>query len=173
VRQSQIPGGRQLTRADLPWCVKEGTKTHTEPVFDEAFSGHGSDTHELVTYDFAPWNLRATGLPLSELTTVSAVPARQLVVVLDCCFSGGVGAKVGVVGAAGPVAGGRDNGGQVLAERKRRRGALGLEVGHSHTEVSQNLLSSDELIRTRAHGVPFSSLGSSAAAGCWLRMRWV
>src|SRR5689334_21550520 len=28
------------------------------------FSGHGSDTHELVTYDADPWNLPATGLPL-------------------------------------------------------------------------------------------------------------
>lgn len=66
-----------------------------EDVVVIGFSGHGSDTHELVTYDADPWNLPATGLPLAELTNlVSAIPARQLVVVLDCCFSGGAGAKV-------------------------------------------------------------------------------
>src|SRR6266516_7300103 len=59
------------------------------------FSGHGSDTHELVTYDADLFNLRASCLPLDELTElVSAIPARQLVVVLDCCFSGGAGSKV-------------------------------------------------------------------------------
>src|SRR6266511_1010664 len=59
------------------------------------FSGHGSDTHELVTYDADPFDLRATCLPLDEFTErVSAIPARQLVVVLDCCFSGGAGSKV-------------------------------------------------------------------------------
>jgi hypothetical protein len=40
------------------------------------FSGHGSDTHELVTYDADLWNLPATGLPLTELTTWSA-PSRR------------------------------------------------------------------------------------------------
>jgi replicative superfamily II helicase len=60
-----------------------------------AFSGHGSDTHELVTHDTDPYNLASTALPLDELTDlVSAIPARHLVVVLDCCFSGGAGAKV-------------------------------------------------------------------------------
>jgi uncharacterized caspase-like protein len=60
-----------------------------------AFSGHGSDTHELVTYDADPYNLASTALPLDELTElVSAIPAQHLLVVLDCCFSGGAGAKV-------------------------------------------------------------------------------
>lgn len=60
-----------------------------------AFSGHGSDTHELVTHDADPDNLPTSSIPLDEFTDlVSAIPARQLVVVLDCCFSGGAGAKV-------------------------------------------------------------------------------
>ena len=60
-----------------------------------AFSGHGSNTHELVTYDSDPWNLRNSALPLDELTElVSAIPAKHLLVILDCCFSGGAGAKV-------------------------------------------------------------------------------
>ncbi|WP_125911316.1 MULTISPECIES: DEAD/DEAH box helicase [Pseudonocardia] len=60
-----------------------------------AFSGHGSDTHELVTHDADPENLPTSSISLDEFTDlVSAIPARQLVVVLDCCFSGGAGAKV-------------------------------------------------------------------------------
>ena len=60
-----------------------------------AFSGHGSNTHEVVTYDADLYNLPSTALPLDELTElVSAIPAKHLLVVLDCCFSGGAGAKV-------------------------------------------------------------------------------
>lgn len=60
-----------------------------------AFSGHGSDTHEIITYDTDPYDLPSTALPLDELTElVSAIPAKHLLVVLDCCFSGGAGAKV-------------------------------------------------------------------------------
>ncbi|WP_091315926.1 caspase family protein [Amycolatopsis tolypomycina] len=59
------------------------------------FSGHGTDTHELVTYDADPADFAGSCLLLDDLTErVSAIPARQLVVVLDCCFSGGAGAKV-------------------------------------------------------------------------------
>lgn len=60
-----------------------------------AFSGHGSDTHEIITYDTDVYDLASTALPLDELTElVSAIPAKHLLVVLDCCFSGGAGAKV-------------------------------------------------------------------------------
>jgi replicative superfamily II helicase len=60
-----------------------------------AFSGHGSDTHEIITYDADLYNLPATALPLDEFTDlVSAIPAKHLLVILDCCFSGGAGAKV-------------------------------------------------------------------------------
>ncbi len=59
------------------------------------FSGHGSDTHEIVSFDTDPFDIAGTGLPLDEFTElVSGVPARHLLVVLDCCFSGGAGAKV-------------------------------------------------------------------------------
>jgi helicase len=59
------------------------------------FSGHGSNSHELVSFDADVHNLIDTALPLSELTDmISAIPAKHLLVVLDCCFSGGAGAKV-------------------------------------------------------------------------------
>ena len=59
------------------------------------FSGHGSETHELVTYDADVSDLAASCIPLDLLTEwFKAIPARQLVCVLDCCFSGAMGAKV-------------------------------------------------------------------------------
>src|SRR5713101_5981119 len=59
------------------------------------FSGHGSESHELATYDADPSDLPNTSIPLDTLTEWFArIPARRLVCVLDCCFSGGVGAKV-------------------------------------------------------------------------------
>ncbi len=60
-----------------------------------AFSGHGTPTHELVTYDADLQNLATTCIPLETLTEwFSRIPARRLVCILDCCFSGGMGAKV-------------------------------------------------------------------------------
>lgn len=59
------------------------------------FSGHGSDSHALVTCEADPYDISSTTLPLDEFTNlISAIPARHLLVVLDCCFSGGAGAKV-------------------------------------------------------------------------------
>lgn len=48
-----------------------------------------------MTYDADPYNLPATAIPLDELTTwFSRIPAGRLIILLDCCFSGGMGAKV-------------------------------------------------------------------------------
>lgn len=60
-----------------------------------SFSGHGSDTHELVTFDSDPLDLACTGVPLEELAEwFSRIPAKRLILLLDCCFSGGIGARV-------------------------------------------------------------------------------
>jgi len=58
------------------------------------FSGHGTETHEIVTYDADIAALSQTCTPLDVLSEWFAkIPARNLVFVLDCCFSGGMGAK--------------------------------------------------------------------------------
>ncbi len=60
-----------------------------------SFSGHGSETHELVTHDADPGNLSVSAIPLDELAEwFSRIPAARLVLILDCCFSGGMGARV-------------------------------------------------------------------------------
>jgi helicase len=59
------------------------------------FSGHGSETHELIAHDTDIADLSNTAIALDDLETwFSRIPARRVILVLDCCFSGGVGAKV-------------------------------------------------------------------------------
>lgn len=59
------------------------------------FSGHGSTTHELVPYDADRSRLEETALPLEAVAKLlNQIPAATLICVLDCCFSGGFGAKV-------------------------------------------------------------------------------
>lgn len=60
-----------------------------------AFSGHGSETHELATHDTDPADLPNTAIPLDLVQEwFTHIPAKRLVFFLDCCFSGGFGAKV-------------------------------------------------------------------------------
>lgn len=59
-----------------------------------SFSGHGTETRELVTYDADRDNLAETCIPLDVLSEwLSRISARNLIFILDCCFSGGMGAK--------------------------------------------------------------------------------
>lgn len=59
------------------------------------FSGHGSDTHHLVTYDADPLFLDHSAIRLEELVDkFTAIPARNVILSLDCCFAGGAGSKV-------------------------------------------------------------------------------
>lgn len=65
-----------------------------------SYSGHGSDTHEIVAYDTELSRLNETGIALSELgDLIQKIPAKRVVVLLDCCFSGGIGVK----GVTSPV----------------------------------------------------------------------
>jgi len=65
-----------------------------EDVVVVSFSGHGTETHELVTHDADPYDLVNTTIPLDTLGEWCArIPAQRLLIVLDCCFSGGMGAK--------------------------------------------------------------------------------
>jgi helicase len=64
------------------------------------FSGHGTDSHELLAYDTMTSRLEQTGIPLALLNTwLQRIPARRLFLILDCCFSGGMGAR----GISSPV----------------------------------------------------------------------
>jgi helicase len=60
-----------------------------------SFSGHGSDCHRLVTHDADPGDMDGTTIRLDDLTRLFArIPARNVILALDCCFAGGAGARV-------------------------------------------------------------------------------
>lgn len=87
--------GAAATRAAIVGRLEALAECSEDDFVVIAFSGHGSETHELVTYDSQVADLKGTALPLDELADLFArIPARRLVCVLDCCFSGGLGAKV-------------------------------------------------------------------------------
>jgi uncharacterized caspase-like protein len=60
-----------------------------------AYAGHGSEDHRIVTYDADVGRLAQSCIGLDELAdSVAAIPGRALLCLLDCCFSGGFGARV-------------------------------------------------------------------------------
>lgn len=70
------------------------TQSTDDDVIVIAFSGHGTETHELVAFDTDPHDLVRASIPLTTLGEwCSRIPSRRLLIVLDCCFSGGMGAK--------------------------------------------------------------------------------
>ncbi|WP_122262119.1 DEAD/DEAH box helicase [Ornithinimicrobium cerasi] len=57
-----------------------------------SFSGHGTPDHALVPVDADVFDLAASCMPLDELAHhLDRIPSKNLVVILDCCFSGGFG----------------------------------------------------------------------------------
>jgi helicase len=57
-----------------------------------SFSGHGTEDHRLVPVDVDVTDLPDSCMSLDEFAELlDAIPARQLIVFLDCCFSGGFG----------------------------------------------------------------------------------
>lgn len=90
----------QATRATIEERFAGLAGTNADDVVVIGFSGHGTPTHQLVTYDTDPRDLASTSIPLDTLVEwFSRIPASRLVCILDCCFSGGMGAKVLVLDA--------------------------------------------------------------------------
>jgi helicase len=87
--------GAAATRADIEQRFQRLATVDPGDVVVVSFSGHGSDTHELVTYDADLHDIAGSCIPLDLLMEwFKAIPARRLVCILDCCFSGAMGAKV-------------------------------------------------------------------------------
>lgn len=88
-------GDEQATSAEVRRSLGELQETSKDDVVVIAFSGHGAPSHHLVAHDTDPNDLDRTAVSLEELTSIfSSIPAKHLLFVLDCCFSGGMGAKV-------------------------------------------------------------------------------
>lgn len=85
----------QATLAEIREQLTHLGQADPDDVVVVFFSGHGAPTHHLVAHDTTADDLKLTGLSLDELTErFTRIPAKRLLCVLDCCFSGGMGAKV-------------------------------------------------------------------------------
>jgi replicative superfamily II helicase len=82
------------TRAAIEGELGHLTACREDDVVVISFSGHGAPTHQLVTYNADRRDLDGTCIPLNVFAGwLSQIPARRLICILDCCFSGGMGAK--------------------------------------------------------------------------------
>lgn len=87
--------GSAATRAEIERRFRQLAQVEPADLVVVSFSGHGSETHELVTYNADLYDLAGSCIPLDLLTEwFRAIPARRLVCIIDCCFSGAMGAKV-------------------------------------------------------------------------------
>ncbi|WP_423382131.1 DEAD/DEAH box helicase [Burkholderia sp. LMG 32019] len=69
--------------------------TSPDDVVVIAYSGHGTESHQLVAYDTEIDNLDGSTVSLQSIADRFAkIPARRMILVLDCCFAGGIGTKV-------------------------------------------------------------------------------
>lgn len=59
------------------------------------YAGHGSEDHYLIPQDGKVSGIPETSISLDELADlISAIPGQTLFCALDCCFAGGLGARV-------------------------------------------------------------------------------
>ena len=82
----------QATADNIIRAVQSLAAASSDDLVIISFSGHGTDDHRLVPIDVDVSNLEGTCIALSRLASLlDAIPSRQLIVILDCCFSGGFG----------------------------------------------------------------------------------
>ncbi|MCO5206231.1 MAG: caspase family protein [Anaerolineae bacterium] len=118
--------------AGLDWLgaqLKQSAHTNTTAII--YFSGHGwvdeNDNYYLIPYDVPRDRKKTRSLPADDFAAeIAAIGARRLLVVLDCCFAGGMGVKTLAQGSALPptlfVPGGEPGIGKGLDKLKRGRG---------------------------------------------------
>jgi helicase len=60
-----------------------------------SFAGHGTEAHQIVAYDTDRNAIGSSTLPMEELATkFRSSPARAILCIVDCCFSGAAPARV-------------------------------------------------------------------------------
>lgn len=80
------------TREGILGALEKLATSEPDDVVVVSFSGHGTPGHALVPIDVDPARPAETSVHLDELAAlIDAIPARRLLVALDCCFSGGFG----------------------------------------------------------------------------------
>ena len=93
--ENKLLTNENATKKTIEDAFEELYQASEDDVVFISFSGHGSDTHEIVPHDYNSHDVKNTSIPLEELQTwFEKIPAKTVVLLLDCCFSGGLGAKV-------------------------------------------------------------------------------
>jgi replicative superfamily II helicase len=93
--QTTLLNDETATRAEFERRLEGLTSCAEDDVVVVSFSGHGTRTHHLVAYDTDKRDIEGTGISLESLANyLDRIPSRRLICVLDCCFSGGMGAKI-------------------------------------------------------------------------------
>uniref|UniRef100_UPI004055B795 DEAD/DEAH box helicase n=1 Tax=Candidatus Electrothrix sp. TaxID=2170559 RepID=UPI004055B795 len=93
--KTKLLANNEATKVNIETELEELTKCRANDVVVISFSGHGSENHELVPHDYDSKNIEHTAISLETLKQwFEQIPAQTLVLILDCCFSGGMGAKV-------------------------------------------------------------------------------
>lgn len=95
VAESTLLVNEEARRATILRVLQDLQLCGPDDVVVLFFSGHGSDSHHLITHDADPLRLDETAIHLDSLTDLFArIPAKNVLLLLDCCFAGGAGAKV-------------------------------------------------------------------------------
>lgn len=94
--ESKILTGKDSTVKNIQLALEEGllgaTKEDTVIVF---YSGHGSPDHRITAFDTELTNLSVTSIPMTTIAELfKKSKAKNILFILDCCFSGGATAKV-------------------------------------------------------------------------------
>lgn len=82
------------TLSNIDTALVDLGRVDPEDLVIVSFSGHGTPNHNLVPVDADVDNPESTMLHLDKMAArLDDVPARDLFVILDCCFSGGFGGE--------------------------------------------------------------------------------
>ncbi len=93
--ETKLLANERATKEGIEAELVALSKCNTDDVVVISFSGHGSENHELVPHDYNLRDIEHTAISLETLQQwFEQIPAQTLVLILDCCFSGGMGAKV-------------------------------------------------------------------------------
>jgi replicative superfamily II helicase len=83
---------QDASRAAIVDAITDLQSADSDDLVVIAFSGHGTEDHRLVPVDADINDLADTSISLDEVASLlDQVPARHLIAILDCCFSGGFG----------------------------------------------------------------------------------
>ena len=94
--EAKLLTNEEATTANIRQALNETlVAAGTDDVALFYFAGHGTEAHQLVPHDADVAAIDTSTIPMDELAThLADSKARVVIVILDCCFSGGATARV-------------------------------------------------------------------------------